>query len=211
MGKNSARVRSWSAVIYPDSAPDNWREILDDYHIEWVESPLHDRDISATNEPKKAHWHILLMFGGLKSFEQVVEFLQPLNCPIPQRCHNAKSLVRYFAHLDHPDKAQYNICDIIAHGGVEIVDLLRPSSSERYTLISDMVKYVQDNDITEFFQLVDYAREDHYDDWFPLLCDSAAYVLDKYIKSNRERYLADARKRALERQKLDRALEEGLL
>ena len=32
------RARNWSLVVYPESAPENWRDILDDYHIPWVES-----------------------------------------------------------------------------------------------------------------------------------------------------------------------------
>ena len=62
--KNSSsdgRTRTWVAVVYPDSAPDNWRELLDENHIEWAESPLHDRDVNpGTGEVKKAHWHIAL-------------------------------------------------------------------------------------------------------------------------------------------------------
>lgn len=181
------RSRNWTLVLYPESAPENWRDIIDESHIEWVESPLHNFDVNPTGEVKKPHWHILLMFGGVKSYEQVVEFCKPLKCPIPQRCHNAKAMVRYFAHLDHPDKAQYSVNDIISHGGVEIADLLKPSASERYTIIKEMCEYVGENNITEFFELMDYAMDQRYDTWFPLLCDNSAYIVNQYIKSNRER------------------------
>lgn len=66
MEKNESRCRNWTIVLYPESVPDNWRDILDDLHIEWIESPLHDRDINANGELKKPHWHILLMFGRCK-------------------------------------------------------------------------------------------------------------------------------------------------
>ena len=84
-------------------------------HIEWVESPLHDKDLNASGEAKKPHIHILLLFGGVKSYEQVKEITDSLNCPIPQRCHNARALVRYMAHLDNPEKHQYyNSCSFAA-------------------------------------------------------------------------------------------------
>ena len=127
MATKETRTRNWTIIIYPESAPSNWRDILDEEHIEWVESPLHNKDVNATGEAKKEHYHVLLMFGGVKSYDQVLEFVKPLNCPIPTRCHNAKALVRYMAHLDNPDKYQYNISDIISHGGVDIAELLRPS------------------------------------------------------------------------------------
>lgn len=186
-GNKETRTRNWTIVLYPESAPENWRDILDELHIEWVESPLHDKDLNADGEPKKPHWHVLLMFGGVKSWEQVLEITGQLNAPIPQRCHNAKSMVRYMAHLDNPSKAQYSVSDIIGHGGVDLSEMLRPSSSERYTLIAEMTEFISDNDITEFKDLLDYARMYQFDTWFPLLCDNSAYVIGQYIKSNRHK------------------------
>lgn len=181
------RTRNWTIVVYPESAPPDWRDRLDELHIEWVESPLHDMDCNADGELKKPHWHVLLMFGGVKSYDQVLELSDFLNAPIPQRCHNAKAMVRYMAHLDNPEKAQYSISDIKSHGGVDISELLRPSSSERYSIISDMIEYIKSYNVIEFQDLMDYARLHHFDDWFPLLCDNSAFVVSQYIKSQRHR------------------------
>lgn len=183
------RTRNWTVVLYPESAPENWRNIIDDMHIEWVESPLHDIDVNITGEVKKAHWHILLMFGGVKSYEQVKELTDSLNAPIPERCHNAKAMVRYMVHMDNPDKAQYSINDIKQHGGVDLAELLRPSSSERYTIINEMITYIHDNSVIEFQDLMDFARLHEFDRWFPLLCDNSAYVVGQYIKSQRHRQI----------------------
>lgn len=181
------RTRNWSIIVYPESAPENWRQILDESHIEWIESPLHEFDTNPTGEVKKPHYHVLLLFGGVKSYDQVSEFIKPLNGPIPQRCHNARAMVRYFAHLDNPDKFQYSVADIIPHGGVDIAELLKPSTSERYTMIKEMCEYVGSNNITDFYELMDYAMDNQFDTWWPLLCDSSAYIVNQYIKSNRQR------------------------
>lgn len=192
-GNKEQRTRNWTFVLYEDSAPENWRDILDEQFLEWVESPWHDKDVNADGEPKKKHKHILLMFGGVKSYEQVKEITDKLNAPIPQRCHNAKAMVRYMAHLDNPEKAQYDVSEIIPHGGVDLAELLRPSSSERYTLIREMIDYVRSSAVTEFQDLMDYAAENRFDDWFPLLCDSCAFVIGQYIKSQRHRALGAQR------------------
>lgn len=181
------RTRIWAAVVYPESAPENWRDILDDYHIEWAESPLHEFDTNPTGEVKKAHWHIVLAFDGPKSYEQVVEILAPLNGPIPQRCHSLKGAVRYFAHLDNPEKYQYSVSDIVAHGGFDVAAALAPSSSERYAIITEMIQYVKAEGVTEYQDLMDYALAEHSDTWFPLLCDSCTVVMQQYIKSQRHR------------------------
>lgn len=183
--RGSDRTRNWTFVLYEDSAPTNWRDMLDDEHIEWVESPWHDKDINADGEPKKKHKHILLLFGGVKSYEQVKDVTDKLHCPIPQRCHNAKAMVRYMAHLDNPEKAQYDVSEIRGHGGVDLAELLRPSSSERYSLLREMIAFVKAHNVTEFKDLMDYAAAERFDDWFPLLCDNSAYVVGQYIKSQR--------------------------
>ena len=190
-GNREQRTRNWTFVLYEDSAPDNWVDILDGEHIEWVESPWHDKDVDANGQVKKKHKHILVLFGGVKSYEQVKEVTDKVNAPVPQRCHNAKAMVRYMAHLDNPDKAQYSVSDIKAHGGVDIAELLRPSSSERYVIIRDIISYVKSTGIVEFQDLMDYAAVERFDDWFPLLCDNSAYVVNQYIKSQRHRFKKD--------------------
>ena len=189
-GNKETRTRNWTVIVYPESAPEHWRDILDDEHLEWIESPLHDKDINADGTEKKPHWHVLLMFGGVKTYEQVKEVTDKLNSPIPTRCHNAKALVRYMAHLDNPDKAQYKVSDIKSHGGVDLSEMLRPSSSERYTLIADMIKFIKENDVIEFQDLMDYAVYNEFDTWFPLLCDNSAFVIGQYIKSQRHRRMS---------------------
>lgn len=185
LSKGNGRTRNWTFILYPESAPENWRDIIDDIHIEWVESPLHDKDLNATGEPKKPHWHILLLYESVKTYEQVKELTDKLNATIPQKCAGAKALVRYMAHLDNPDKAQYSISDIVAHGGVDLPNLLRPSASDRYAFIDEMMDYIDEHNIIEFNVLVRYSRKNRRDDWFPLLCDNSAYIINQYIKSCR--------------------------
>ena len=185
--EKETRTRTWTIVLYPESAPDDWREQLDELHIGWVESPLHEFDTNATGEVKKAHWHILLTFGGVKSYEQVLEIVKPLNGPIPQRCHDARAMVRYMAHMDNPEKFQYNPADIKAHGGVDLAELLRPTASERYVIIGEMITWIKENNCIEYQDLMDEAMKSSPDRWFPILADSGTYVIQEYIKSQRHR------------------------
>lgn len=180
------RSRNWACIVYPESAPENWRDLIDDIHIEWVESPLHDRDINpGTNEPKKPHWHVLLLFPGSKSYEQVLEITTSIKATIPIPCQSVSGTIRYMAHLDNPEKAQYSLSDIRSHGGADLQSYLKPTSAERYRYIREMQVYIRDNNITEYCDFLDFAADEHPDDWFPLLCDSCSYVISNYIKSRR--------------------------
>ena len=179
------RTRNWAFIVYPESAPQNWRDILDELHIQWVESPLHDKDDNADGEQKKEHWHILLLFEGNKSYEQVKEITDKLNATIPIKAMSAKGLVRYMVHLDNPEKHQYDRALIVGHGGVDVAEYLKPTSSTRYQLIGEMMSYVKENLVIELRVLLDYAMTERFDDWFPLLCDNSAYIMGEYIKSCR--------------------------
>lgn len=185
MANANERTRNWNIVVYPDSAPENWKDLLDEQRIEWVCSPLHEFDVDPNGEVKKAHYHVLLMFGGVKSYEQVISFIEFLHCPIPQRCHNARASVRYMAHLDNPNKFQYSSSEIESHGGVDLQELLKPCSSLRYSMLKDMCEYIHQHQITEFSDFVFRCMDEHYDDWFPLITDNSSYFIGQVIKSVR--------------------------
>jgi hypothetical protein len=176
------RTRNWTCIVYPESAPEQWREVLDETHIEWVESPLHDRDVNADGEKKKPHWHVALLFESVKTLEQVRELTDRLNAPMPQKCNGLKGLVRYMAHMDNPEKVQYSVADIVGHGGADIAEILKPSVTEQGELVREMFDFVRENGIFDFNRLADYAK-DHRADWFDALRINSTYFLKSYIQA----------------------------
>lgn len=51
--RKGTRTRNWATVVYPESAPKNWREILGEMRVPCFLSPLHDKDINPDGTPKK--------------------------------------------------------------------------------------------------------------------------------------------------------------
>lgn len=184
--KDTDRTRNWTFLLYPDSAPEDWLDIIQSWHIEFVVSPLHNKDVNPDGTLKKEHYHVMIMYGGLKSYQQVIKQLEPLNCTIPIIVHNVKSLVRYMAHLDNPDKYKYDITDVKCYGGIDIADLLKVTSSERYGYIKEMVEFCRDRGIIEITDLIDYAAA-HNKEWFQTICDSSLFIMQSYIQSQRHR------------------------
>lgn len=184
--KKDTRTRNWSFIVYPESAPENWIEQLKEEMTPFAVSPLHDEDVNeGTGELKKAHYHVLLCFESMKSYEQVKEITERFNGSIPQRVNSAKGLIRYFVHRDNPEKHQYDIINIYAYGDIDVISPFKTSTS-RYDAIKQMLKYVNDNNIMEFQDLMNYAMEEQ-EEWFRYLCDSCAYIVQEYIKSVRHR------------------------
>ena len=122
-----------------------------------------------------------------KSYEQVKELTDKLNAPIPQKSKSTAGSVRYMIHIDSPDKYQYKQSDIEVYGNIDIEQYFKMTATDRYSHIAEMLEFIDDNDITEFKDMLDYARLRRFDDWFKLLCDNSAYAIEKYIKSNRHK------------------------
>lgn len=163
------RGRTWVIIVYPDSAPKNWRELLDKTHIAWVESPLHDKDKYADGSVKKAHWHIVLMFGSKKSYSQVVEIAEMLNgAHEPQKVQNLKGQIRYLIHMDAPEKYQYNREDIVCHGGADIDAYFEASSGARERVLWDIMEFIQDEQITSYSMFIRYCRDTENREWFSI-------------------------------------------
>lgn len=207
MGKNSKevqqkadekragkRTRNWTVVAYPEDLPEDWKERLDSCHVKWVESPLHDLDVNANGEPKKPHYHLMFLFDCVKTVEQVSGFLKGVfgesdsgsivGVAAPQQVTDRGALVRYMAHMDNPDKAQYDSRDIVGHGGVDVAELLRYSATETRAMIVSMEEYIEQNKIVE---LADFSAAIRYDypEWHTLLTTKLTMYFNAFIKSRR--------------------------
>lgn len=189
--KKDERSKNWVAIFYPESLPSDWLIRCRELRTDVIISPLHDKDLLEDGTLKKAHYHVIFKFSSNKSFEQVKTMLEPFNCPQPQKVANMKGQVRYLVHIDDPQKHRYNVEDIQIIGNVDITPYFQISQTDRYSLIAEMMDFVSDNFLTEFYQLMNYARKHRSNDWFPLLCDNSAFVMDKFINSFRNKHRED--------------------
>ena len=49
INQDKTRAKDWTFIVYPESAPSDWRSILaDKLQVKAIISPLHDKDILMT-------------------------------------------------------------------------------------------------------------------------------------------------------------------
>lgn len=178
---SDVRKRNFATVIYPESAPENWREILTGYFIPAFISPLHNKDINATGEPKKEHYHVLLMFEGKKSDEQVKDIFDSIGGVGLERVESLRGYARYLCHLDNPEKAQYNPSDVVCMNGSDYSYTIG-IVADKYKAIREMISFCKSNQIESYAELLEYASVEQ-DTWFRILCDSGTVVMKEYLKS----------------------------
>lgn len=178
------RSNKWAFLIYQESAPENYLDILEEMHIPFVLSPWHDKDINKeTGEFKKAHKHGALYFDSLKSYSQVSELLnEKLNTPSHvEVVMSPKGLYDYFTHAENPEKTLYDINEIESGCGFELEQFLITNNNEEY--LSTVIDIIEEHNFTEFNNLVRYARVEN-PSLLNLIIDKT-YFFAKYVDSRR--------------------------
>ena len=179
--KNVSKTRNWATVVYPESVPSNWRDVLSDLHVQGFISPLHDSDINANGEKKKPHHHVMLMFDGPKTKDLVQNIFISFGGVGCEYINSVRGYARYLCHLDNPDKVQYDISGVVPLSGAdysEVISLV----SDKYKAIREMITFCNDNCVIAYSDLLIWAAENR-EDWFRVLCDNGTYVMKAYIKS----------------------------
>ena len=172
--------RDWTFIVYPESAPDNWRTVLDETHLRWIESPLHDKDINADGEIKKSHYHILLTFDGPVTEKQVIKLIDPLNTPLPKKVGSARGLVRYMAHLDNPEKYQYSRDEIVGHCGADVESYFELTKTSKMSVMKEIITYIYENKIDNYADFLMICIQ-HSDDWFDVATNYNTLAINKMI------------------------------
>lgn len=192
MAKN-IKKRNWAFVLYPESAPENWKELLQQTGIQAAISPLHDKDINPDGEPKKAHYHIIITYDGPTSYNVVKNLTDSLNSPIPQPLEQVRGYYRYLTHKDNPEKYQYDEKDITTINGFDILEYVELTTTEINKIKVEIQKLIRDNVIIEYSILMDYLLDNELKNYWDV-ASNHTYFFDKYIASVRNRYLKEKSK-----------------
>lgn len=176
------RTRNYACVIYPESAPADWKEILYSHCVPAFISPLHDKDINPTGEPKKPHYHIIIMFDGKKTTEQAQEIFDSINGVGCEKVKSIRGYARYLCHLDNPEKYQYEPSQVlsIASDYLGTIGL----AIDKYVAIGEMQDFCDKYNIVSFYALATYARA-HRSDWHRILCDCGSVFMREYLQSRK--------------------------
>lgn len=179
--RKDERARVWGFIAYPDSVPQNWRDILDNDHLSWVESPLHDKDINADGTVKKPHWHIMLFFEGKKSLKQIESISDSVNASEVIIIQNPKGMARYLIHYDNPEKFQYKREEIICHGGAEVDSYFEMSASSKFAVLTEIYEFILDSEIENFADFIRYCLENNEYNWLEVASNKNTLAINKLI------------------------------
>lgn len=176
----ATRTRNFASIVYPESAPDDWKEILQSKCIKAFISPLHDKDINADGTPKKPHYHVILAFNGVKTQEQAQNIFDCIGAVHCTPLNDLVAYARYLIHMDNPEKYQYNADEVVSLCGGDWSSLVQ-TSADRYKALADICDYCVKHNITSYAYLVDDLRLSNYE-WFKITTDNTVF-LKNYLQS----------------------------
>lgn len=178
------RTRAWAFIFYPDdSIFSNWQDIIRDWHVDCIVSPLHSPDSMRSSDEidtlvhLKRHHHAMLMFDGVKSEDQVINIISSLGKSVtkPFPLHSITGYIRYMVHLDYPDKEQFPDLEgslfIYGSAGLKVSEAFDIGTLDAMKIINHINKFIVDKNISEFNVLYQYCLVD---------APKWAYVLDKF-------------------------------
>lgn len=197
-GASSRRNTNWQLIGYPESLDLFWKDLLNQDTKNWYISPLHDRDIFTKDEQhkegdvtythkagekKKPHYHVLVQFDSLKSWEQVKEWADSLGFAMIQSVMSWCGSLRYLCHLDGgKGKEAYNVKDVecLHDDYLTAINI----ATDKEVITKDIITYIKTENIRDFSDLVGRALEGgsewvaevrRYAYFYRSLCESVAF------------------------------------
>ena len=151
------KKRNFTTIVYPDSAPTDWIDQLQQTGLTCAISPLHDKDIDPTGEPKKPHYHIIFCFEGPTTIKNAQELSNSLlSGVLVKPIESVRGMYRYLTHKDNPEKYQYNDRDIILLNGFDSNNIL--SNSDESEIADRVIQIINDHNIKYYHDLINYLR-----------------------------------------------------
>lgn len=210
------RQRVWAFIAYPESAPEDWLCRLADSHVPAAVSPLHDRDLMFDHKEvfpdktkndiklmkyseiksvleekgilkyKKAHYHVILNYSGVKSYDQVCSVSQYVAGTNPIALDEIGGYARYLIHEDDPDKFHYYKQDVICLSGFDYEAYFEMPKSKAIQYLREISFFILDKDIREFADLHDYCLTQK-PDWYIVLMSCYTNSIKEVLKSRRHK------------------------
>lgn len=195
--KKSIKKRNWGFIMYPESAPADWKSILESSGIVCAVSPLHDRDCFTSEDEKKnpahaagslkkSHYHVLLHFDGPTTESSVRALADKVNGSAPVAIESLRGSYEYLSHKNNTDKVQYSEDDIILINGFRIENLTELTKDDVLRIKQDIHKIILDFDIMEYADLLDYLLLNGLDIEYRIACSNTIHF-GKLIDSRRNK------------------------
>lgn len=188
----SVKARHWAGIVYPESMPENWKDIITASHVPCVMSPLHDKDVNPDGTPKKPHYHIMFCYPNTTTGSSASHILAQLGSSLhAERVMSAVGNYRYLTHRDNPEKAQYSEDDIQSFNGFSYTDYIGERTlTEKLSLGQEVMDIVMSDACPpNYIALIQYLQMMGYDALLEYVMTNTYFV--KELLASKRAYNTD--------------------
>jgi len=178
------KSRYWEFILYPESMPKDWEEIINHWYMPCVLSPLHDRDIDKDGKIKKAHYHLMVCYGNTTTYNNARKRAEELGSKVVNAISNSKGAYEYWTHKNNPEKAQYKEEDMKFFGGFEKEITLGKTEKEVNEMIQAIVEIINLKNFKELKEIYDYCNNMGLIEYRNLIQNKTLFIKE-YTKSRR--------------------------
>ena len=180
---NNKKTRGYALVIYPESLPTDYIERINNLHMQCLLSPLHDKDTNPNGEPKKPHYHLMLLFDGPQTEKRAKEVFQEVTgaeVPYVEQLNSIPGMARYLCHLDNPEKYQYPKAEVQEFGGARYLELIE-KVADNIEILSRIFDIIEDEDIFSYRKLIQILK--NQPDLFRIATQSNTLAISTYLRA----------------------------
>lgn len=152
--------RNWAFVVYPESLPNNWQDIILETGLPMAFSPLHDKDVNPAGDNKKPHYHVICYYENTTTQKNVKENVTDrLNGTIPIKLESMVGMYRYHLHLDNPEKYQYDDRNRMFFNGFDVNKVDSLTYTEIGKILMELQSLIRREHILEYADLLDILQD----------------------------------------------------
>lgn len=151
---------------------------------------------------KKPHVHVIITANGPMTAEWFAKKLQEngiQGVTYFEAVNSVSSMLRYFAHLDSPDKHPYNPLDVHGFGGLDLSPLLKTSKVVNLQVLIEVLEYIRTNNVRHYHKLVGWALERHDLDILACVTGRASFFASYFRSRDDELRELDKKEKEAER------------
>lgn len=186
------RGRNWAFVVYPESLPSNYEEVITDLGLPMCFSPLHDKDVNPDGTVKKAHYHVICYYENATTAKSVRDNVtSKLNGTIPIKLESMTGMYRYHVHADNPEKYQYDDKDRKFFNGFDTNKVEAMTYYEISKYLMEIQQIIRDKHVTEYADLLDLLLDSDLRNLWDVAKNHTillnTYISSRRCKTNKER------------------------
>lgn len=165
-----------------------------------------EKGVPKEGQHKKEHIHILLRYPGPVTEDSIINEFAPLlknglRRELLRKCKSPSASLRYFSHVDSPEKHYYGVLSVKGFGGIDLSPLLKTDKSAAIETLLDVYDFIETHEVRHYNKLVKWAMGTADLDVISCVCGRASFFASYFRdKSDERREKAEQARRQQEQQ-----------